>query len=94
MAATITLNAAVYMMDANQIKALLEQNLPGATVDVSGDDGVHFEAVVVSDAFAGKSLVQRHRLVYSALGERMSNQDIHALAIKTYTPEDWRARQG
>ena len=81
-------------MDANTIKSLLEQNLPGAMVEVRGDDGVHFEALVVSDTFAGKSLIQQHRLVYDALGERMSNQDIHALAIKTFTPEAWRARQG
>ncbi len=80
-------------MDANTIKTLLEQNIPGAMVDVRGDDGVHFEARVVSDTFAGKSLIQQHRLVYDALGERMSNQDIHALAIKTFTPEAWRTRQ-
>ncbi|MDX1606819.1 MAG: BolA/IbaG family iron-sulfur metabolism protein [Candidatus Competibacterales bacterium] len=73
-------------MDARTIKQLLEQKMPGAEVRVRGDDGVHFEAVVVSEAFEGKSLLQQHRMVYAVLGEQVSNQAIHALALKTYTP--------
>lgn len=80
-------------MDADSIKTLLEDHLPGAEVRVHGDDGVHFEALVISPAFIGKTLLQQHRLVYEALGEQMSNQAIHALAIKTYTPEAWRQHQ-
>ena len=77
-------------MNTAAIKTLLEQNLPDAEVHVNGADGVHFEAIVVSSAFDGKSLVQQHRLVYQALQGKMENQEIHALALKTYTPENWR----
>ena len=77
-------------MNAENLKTLLEQNLPDAEIIVRGDDGVHFEAVVISEDFVGKSLIQQHRLVYDALGGRMENQEIHALALKTYTPENWR----
>ena len=52
------------------------------------NDGEHFSAEVVSSAFAGKMLVAQHRLVYGALGDHM-HSDIHALALKTYTPEKW-----
>ncbi|MDZ7621809.1 MAG: BolA/IbaG family iron-sulfur metabolism protein [Candidatus Competibacteraceae bacterium] len=80
-------------MQAQDIQQLIEEQLPDARALVQGDDGVHFEAVVVSAAFIGKSLVQQHRLVYAALGERMEREEIHALALKTYTPEAWQKRQ-
>jgi len=54
-------------------------------------DGQHFQAVVVSNAFAGKSRVQRHQLVYKALGDRM-REEIHALSMQTLTPEEWKQR--
>lgn len=75
------------MMQPEQIKELIEQGLAGAQANVSGD-GQHFEAHVVSDAFAGKTMVQQHQLVYQALGDKMK-QEIHALSIRTYTPEQW-----
>ena len=81
------------IMNTVAIKTLLEQNLPDAEVHVHGEDGVNFEAVVISDAFEGKSLVQQHRLVYQALQGKMENQEIHALALKTYTPENWGKTQ-
>ena len=77
-------------MDAETIRKLIESGLPGAQADVQGDDGVHFEAIVVSADFAGKSLLQQHRLVYAALGGRMEREEIHALALKTYTPDAWQ----
>ena len=80
-------------MQAQDIERLIEEQLPGARAMVRGDDGVHFEAVVISAAFAGKPLVQQHRLVYAALGERLAREDIHALALKTYTPDAWRQQQ-
>ncbi len=55
-------------------------------------DGQHFEAVIVSDAFAGKSRIQQHQLVYAALGERM-REEIHALSMKTLTPAQWQAQR-
>ena len=74
-------------MNADAIRQLIEQGLPGARATVQGDDGDHFEATVVSDAFAGKLPLARHRLVYATLGERMGGE-IHALALRTLTPEE------
>ena len=74
-------------MNPESIQQLIEQGLPGARADVRGDDGVHFEATVVSDAFAGKQPLARHRMVYATLGERMGGE-IHALALKTLTPAE------
>jgi acid stress-induced BolA-like protein IbaG/YrbA len=56
-------------------------------------DGQHFEALIVSPAFRGRSRVQRHQLVYAALGERM-REEVHALSMKTLTPEEWAAEAG
>ena len=74
-------------MDAETIRKLIETGLPGAQVQVSGEDGVHFEATVVSDAFRGKLPLARHRLVYATLGELMGGA-IHALSLRTVTPEE------
>jgi acid stress-induced BolA-like protein IbaG/YrbA len=78
------------MVDPAQIESWLREGLPCEHVEVQGD-GRHFEAVIVSAAFRGKSRVQQHQLVYAALGSRMQ-ADIHALSISTYTPEDWARR--
>lgn len=72
-------------MDSTTIAQIIRAGLPDAEVDVSGDDGVHFEAVVRSASFAGKSTLQRHRLVYATLGELMGNE-IHALSLRTELP--------
>ena len=72
-------------MNAETLQQLIEQGLPGARVRVSGEDGVHFEATVVSEAFHGKLPLARHRMVYATLGERMGGE-IHALALKTLAP--------
>ena len=53
----------------------------------------HWEALIVSEAFSGKSRIQQHQMVYAALGELMAGP-IHALALKTYTPESWSAEEG
>ena len=74
-------------MDAEIIQKLIETGLPGAHVQVQGDDGVHFEATVVSEAFRGKMPLARHRLVYATLGDLMGGA-IHALALKTMTPDE------
>jgi acid stress-induced BolA-like protein IbaG/YrbA len=74
-------------MDAATIRELIQAGLPGARADVRGEDGVHFEAVVVSEAFRGKLPLARHRLVYATLGDRMGGE-IHALALRTLTPEE------
>ena len=77
-------------MNADTIRHLIEQGLPGAQASVQGEDGVHFEATVVSDAFRGKLPLARHRMVYATLGERMGGE-IHALALKTLTPDEANA---
>jgi acid stress-induced BolA-like protein IbaG/YrbA len=79
-------------MDAATIQAMIEQGLPGARAAVNGDDGVHFEAEVVAEQFAGKLPLARHRLVYATLGDLMGGA-IHALALKTLTPEEVAARR-
>ena len=80
-------------MQAQGIERLIEEQLPGARAMVRGDDDVHFEATVISEAFTGKSLVQQHRLVYAALGGRLESEDIHALSLKTHTPDAWQQLQ-
>jgi acid stress-induced BolA-like protein IbaG/YrbA len=74
-------------MDSATLQRLIEAGMPGASVEVWGDDGVHFEARVVSEAFRGKPPLARHRMVYATLGDLMGGA-IHALALKTLTPEE------
>lgn len=64
---------------------MIRDGLPGAEVRVSGDDGVHFEALVRYASFEGKSTLQRHRMVYATLGSAMG-KEIHALALRTELP--------
>ena len=78
------------MVDPRSIEESIRSGLDCTHLEVQGD-GAHFEAVVVSPAFAGASRVKRHQLVYAALGERMK-EEIHALSMKTLTPEEWAAR--
>ena len=77
------------MVRPEDIQTYIEQGLECEQVRVAGD-GHHFEAVVVSAAFRGKSRVQQHQLVYRALGDRM-REEVHALSMQTFTPEDWAA---
>ncbi|MGA8277183.1 MAG: BolA/IbaG family iron-sulfur metabolism protein [Rhodanobacteraceae bacterium] len=74
-------------MDPQVIQQLIEKGLPDATVEVRGADGVHFDALVVSPAFAGKLPLARHRLVYATLGDLMGGA-IHALSLRALTPEE------
>lgn len=77
------------MLSAQQLETYITQHLACDYIKVLGDDGTHFEAVIVSPAFAGKSMIQQHQLVYAALGDRMS-AEIHALSMQTLTPEKWQ----
>ncbi|ANB17715.1 BolA family protein [Dokdonella koreensis] len=76
-------------MDTSTIENLIRQGLPDAQVQVQGPDGVHFEALVVSPAFAGKLPLARHRMVYATLGDLMGGA-IHALSLRTLTPDEAR----
>ncbi len=70
-----------------QIKEYIAAGMECSHLEVEGD-GQHFYAVIVSTAFAGKRLIQRHQIVYAALGDRM-REEIHALSMKTHTPEEF-----
>ncbi|CDY75763.1 YrbA protein [Caballeronia glathei] len=72
-----------------QVKDYIAGGLACQHLEVEGD-GQHFFATIVSDAFEGKRLIARHQLVYAVLGERM-RAEIHALSMKTLTPEEWKA---
>ncbi|MBS0613819.1 MAG: BolA/IbaG family iron-sulfur metabolism protein [Proteobacteria bacterium] len=79
-------------MNPKAIADLIQAAIPGSRALVRSDDNVHYEAVVIAEAFAGKRSVQRHQLVYAALGTRMGDE-IHALALQAFTPEE-AARSG
>ena len=74
-------------MEPEKIRALIEEALPGARATVCGD-GRHFDALVVSEAFAGKTLIQRHRMVLDAVHDRIASEELHALSIKAKTPAE------
>ncbi len=71
---------------------LIEAGLAGAKAQVRSEDNVHFEAVVIAPAFAGKRSVQRHQLVYATLGAAMGNE-IHALALQVFTPDEFAGQE-
>ncbi len=78
-------------MDANQIKALLEASIDQAEVEVT-IDGSHINLVVISPAFAGVRPVKKQQMVYAVLNEAIVSGAIHAVHMKTYTPEEWANR--
>ena len=78
------------MVTPTQIEGYLQDKLDCEYLTVDGD-GAHFQAVIVSPAFEGKSRVARHQVVYGALGDRM-REEIHALSMKTLTPAEWHAQ--
>ena len=74
-------------MNSDGIKVLIEASIEDAVVNVSSDDNVHFEAIVISQGFQEKSLVQRHQMVYDSFGNKMQSE-IHALSLTTLTPKE------
>jgi acid stress-induced BolA-like protein IbaG/YrbA len=80
------------MTTPEAIERYLRAGLDCQHLAVQGD-GAHFDAVIVCAAFAGKSRVARHQVVYAVLGDRM-REEIHALSMKTFTPEEWAAQSG
>lgn len=74
-------------METQRVREMIEQGLSTSFVEVEGD-GTHFQAVVVSEQFRGKPPIERHKLVYAALGDAMESE-IHAISIKTYTDDQW-----
>lgn len=76
-------------MQPEKIKELIELNLPQSEALVEGD-GAHFVAVVICPAFAGKSRIQKQQLVYDTVKEQLLDGTLHALSVKTFTPEEWQ----
>jgi acid stress-induced BolA-like protein IbaG/YrbA len=79
------------MLDPNELKARIEKALPGSVVELRDTTGTgdHFEARVVSPTFVGLPMVQQHQQVYAPLQDVLATGELHALALKTYTPEQW-----
>jgi acid stress-induced BolA-like protein IbaG/YrbA len=75
-------------MNPQQVAQLIENGLVGSRALVESGDNVHFEAVVIAPAFAGKRALQRHQMVYGTLGAAVGNE-IHALTLKLFTPEEY-----
>ena len=73
-------------METETVKALIEAGLPGCEAHVTGD-GRHFEAQVICAEFEGKPLLQQHRMVKEAVKKELESDELHALTIKTFTPE-------
>ncbi len=80
------------MVTPEKLQGYIADALSCEHLQVVGD-GQHFEAVIVSVAFQGKNRVQRHQVVYAALGDRM-REEVHALSMKTLTPEEWAQNGG
>ena len=80
-------------MQPEEIQALIQAGFEEATIDVASDDNTHFAALVVASEFEGKRPLARHQLVYATLGSLVGNE-IHALSIRAYTPEEWAAEAG
>ena len=78
------------MISPEQVQTTIQEKLANAKVKVVGD-GQHFEAIIISPDFAGQSRVKQHQMVYSVLQEEMASETIHALSLKTYTPEAWQS---
>lgn len=79
------------MLSSETLKSYIASGLSCEHLEVLGDDGQHFEAVVVSSAFEGLRSIQRHQKVYAVLGDRM-REEIHALSMKTFTPSEWASK--
>ncbi|MCW8944270.1 MAG: BolA/IbaG family iron-sulfur metabolism protein [Sedimenticola sp.] len=80
-------------MEIDAIVKLIETGMPGCQAAVTGD-GRHFEAVVVSDEFEGKTPIQKQRMVMATVKTQLESDELHALSIKTYTKAQWEALQG
>ena len=81
------------MISPQQVKTMIQEQFPEAKVEVAGD-GEHFEAIIVSPEFAGKTRVKQHQMVYAAVNDAMASEAIHALSLKTYTPQAWETVGG
>ncbi|MDF1484746.1 BolA family transcriptional regulator [Ramlibacter sp. H39-3-26] len=77
-------------MTADQLQAIIAAGLPCERIALEGD-GRHWYATIVSAEFEGRRIIERHQRVYAALGEKIHTDEVHALSMKTYTPDEWAA---
>lgn len=77
-------------MTREELHSIIAAGLACDLLELSGD-GRHWYATIVSPAFDGKRLIQRHQQVYATLGGRLQTDEVHALSMKTYTPAEWAA---
>jgi acid stress-induced BolA-like protein IbaG/YrbA len=80
-------------MNPSDISQLIAAGFENADVKVLSDDNTHFEALVIAEEFAGKRPLARHQLIYKTLGTLMGNE-IHALSIRAFTPDEWQQQAG
>jgi acid stress-induced BolA-like protein IbaG/YrbA len=80
-------------VETEAVAELIRRGIPGAEVSVTGD-GSHFDAVVISDAFDGLTPIKKQRLVMDTVKPQIASGELHALSIKTYTPEQWSQLSG
>ncbi len=80
-------------MTNDEIKQMIAAGIHGAEIYVEVDDGVHFQATIISSSFEGLSRVKQHQTVYQSLGNSMESA-IHALSLQTYTPDQWQQKMG
>ena len=81
-------------MDPTEIRRRIEEAIPGSTAEVvDTGGGNHFQAIVVSGLFEGMTLVEQHRMVYDALRAALDSETIHAMALQTFTPEEYERRR-
>ncbi len=81
-------------MYPDEIKQIIEAGIQECTAIIESDDGRHYTATVVSPAFSGKNRIQKQQLVYATLNNYLANGTLHAISIKTFTPEEWQTHHG
>lgn len=81
-------------MNAAILKSLIEQNLPETEAHIETDDNVHFSAIIISKAFETTiSKVKQQQMVYAIINDYIASGELHAIAMKTYTPQQWQSKQ-
>ncbi len=81
-------------MYPDEIKQIIEAGIPECTAIIQGDDGMHYTAQIISPAFSGKNRIQKQQLVYATLNKYLTDGSLHAISIKTFTPEEWSTHNG
>jgi acid stress-induced BolA-like protein IbaG/YrbA len=81
------------LIHSHEIKQLIETHIGDSTAIITGEDGRHFTAIVISTQFLNKNRIQKQQLVYSALDPYIHNGTIHAISIKTFTPDEWQQQE-